>query len=78
MNAYDDNFESQFNIPLSVYKPRPWGEGQIIGTPGRTVPDPSSKTNLPKRRVFAKTTTRPMARPLTSIHDFAHSHYNKA
>jgi hypothetical protein len=78
MNTYDDDYDDdRFSNPLAAYKPRAWGEGQNMGAPVRSKPEPTSKTNLPKRRIFAKTMTKPSARPLTSIHDFGHSHYNK-
>jgi|GEM_PF-2735723 len=77
MSTFDENFDDRFSIPLTAYKPRAWGEGQQIGAPIRSRPEPTSKTNVPKRRIFAKGLSRPLATPLTSIHDFGHSHYNK-
>jgi hypothetical protein len=77
MSAFDDDFDGRFSNPLAAYKPRAWGEGQQIGTATRSRPEPTSKTNVPKKRIFAKNLSRPLATPLTSIHDFAHSHYNK-
>ncbi len=78
MNTYDDYDDDRFSNPLSAYKPRAWGEGPNIDSSViRSKPEPTSKTNLPKRRVFAKKMSRPLGPPLTSIHDFGHSHYNK-
>lgn len=75
MNTYDDDYDDRFRNPLAAYKPRAWNEG--VTAPVKTKPEPISKTNIPKKRIFAKKTTKPPATPLTSIHDFAHSHYNK-
>jgi len=77
MNTYDDDYDDRFRNPLAAYKPRAWGEGQGVSAPVKTKPEPISKTNIAKKRIFAKQTTKPLARPLTSIHDFGHSHYNK-
>jgi len=77
MNFYDDDFDDRFRNPLAAYKPRPWGEPKGVTAPVRTKPDPTSKTTLSMRKTFSKNLTKPVATPLTSIHDFGHSHYNK-
>ncbi|HOY21705.1 MAG TPA: hypothetical protein PK002_01035 [Cellvibrio sp.] len=75
MNAYDDDYDDRFRNPLAAYKPRAWNEG--VSVPVTIKPEPTSKTNIAKKRIFAKNLTKPLAKPLTSIHDFGHSHYNK-
>ena len=78
MNIYDDDdYDDRFRNPLAAYKPRAWGEDEGMTTPAKSKLDPSSKTNLPKKRMFAKSRVKSLATPLASLHDFGHSHYNK-
>jgi hypothetical protein len=76
MNTYDDDYDDRFRNPLSAYKPRAWGDDMSAPVKA-TRPEPTSKTNIAKKRTYAKKLTKPLAAPLTSIHDFGHSHYNK-
>jgi hypothetical protein len=76
MNTYDDDYDDRFRNPLAAYKPRAWGETMSLPAKA-TKPEPTSKTNIAKKRIFAKSMDKPRAVPLTSIHDFGHSHYNK-
>ncbi len=76
MNIYDDDYDDRFRNPLSAYKPRAWGE-DMSAPVSVTRPEPTSKTNITKKRIFVKKITKPLAAPLTSIHDFGRSHYNK-